>query len=79
VALARPDGRVEQARGECRGRILEAPQGAGGFGYDPIFAPEGEARSFAQLAAEEKNRISHRALAVRALVPALRRWLAGQP
>jgi XTP/dITP diphosphohydrolase len=79
VALARPDGRVERARGECRGRILEAPRGAGGFGYDPVFAPEGDARSFAQLREEEKNRISHRALAVRALLPALRRVLAGQP
>jgi XTP/dITP diphosphohydrolase len=67
------------ARGECAGRILAAPRGAGGFGYDPVFAPEGEQRSFAELPEAEKSRVSHRGRAFRALLPALRRALAAQP
>jgi XTP/dITP diphosphohydrolase len=74
AALATPDGRVRVARGECRGRILAAPRGEGGFGYDPVFAPDAAAaagRSMAELDAAEKNRISHRARALRALRDAL--------
>ncbi|HVP28020.1 MAG TPA: non-canonical purine NTP pyrophosphatase [Myxococcota bacterium] len=67
AALATPDGDAVTARGECAGRILEAPRGQGGFGYDPVFQPEGFARSMAELAADEKNRISHRARAFGAL------------
>lgn len=73
AALATPDGEVRVARGECRGAILEAPRGAAGFGYDPVFAPDGHARSLAELPAAVKNRISHRARALEALAPALRR------
>jgi len=51
--------------GEVRGRIAKAPAGRGGFGYDPIFVPDGWARTFAQGSAEAKNEISHRARAVR--------------
>ncbi|MBM4384637.1 MAG: RdgB/HAM1 family non-canonical purine NTP pyrophosphatase [Deltaproteobacteria bacterium] len=71
AALALPSGETWQGRGECAGRILEAPRGAGGFGYDPVFAPAGEERSMAELAEAEKNRISHRARALVALAPAL--------
>ena len=53
--------------GVCEGRIVELPRGAGGFGYDPIFLPHGEARTFAELPTDLKNRISHRARAARAL------------
>jgi XTP/dITP diphosphohydrolase len=77
AALATPQGRVVLERGECRGRILDAPRGTGGFGYDPIFAAEGDARSFAELAADEKNRRSHRAVAFRKLAAALREILEG--
>lgn len=74
AALASPDGRVETARGQCPGHILEKPVGRAGFGYDPVFAPEGEGgRSMAQLSAAEKNRISHRARALRGLAEALAR------
>ena len=45
------------------GRIAKIPAGPGGFGYDPVFIPDGEERTFAQMNAEEKNRISHRAKA----------------
>lgn len=64
IALARPDGTVAVARGICEGRILEAERGTGGFGYDPVFAPEGHDRSFGELSAEVKNRLSHRAKAL---------------
>jgi XTP/dITP diphosphohydrolase len=71
AALARPDGSVTRAFGECRGRILRAPRGSGGFGYDPVFQPEGHAVSMAELPAAVKNRISHRARALAGLAPAL--------
>ncbi len=57
--------------GVCEGRILETPRGASGFGYDPLFLPDGEDRTFAELPPERKNQISHRARAARALVGAL--------
>lgn len=50
--------------GTVEGRILEQPYGAGGFGYDPLFAPEGHAQSFAELGAEVKNALSHRGRAL---------------
>ncbi len=49
--------------GECRGVLLEEPRGGAGFGYDPLFVPEGHARSYAELGEEVKGRISHRARA----------------
>ncbi|MEX2585035.1 MAG: RdgB/HAM1 family non-canonical purine NTP pyrophosphatase [Balneolaceae bacterium] len=58
--------------GICPGSILEEPRGAGGFGYDPLFRPEGEQRSFAELTGEEKNRISHRGRALRNAVDYLK-------
>jgi XTP/dITP diphosphohydrolase len=58
--------------GICQGRILEAPIGEKGFGYDPVFVPDGETRSFAQLTIEEKNRYSHRRKAADLLVAFLR-------
>ena len=67
LALARGAGNEVVVEGVCEGRILELPRGAGGFGYDPIFLPHGEARTFAELPADLKNRISHRARAARAL------------
>jgi XTP/dITP diphosphohydrolase len=73
AALATPHGRVATRRGECPGRLLDAPSGAGGFGYDPIFVADGSDRSFAELPAAEKNRLSHRAVAFRALAPELAR------
>ncbi len=71
AAWSTPDGVERSARGECRGRLLEAGRGAGGFGYDPIFVPEGETRSMAELDAEHKNALSHRARALRALLARL--------
>ncbi|MGI6727307.1 MAG: RdgB/HAM1 family non-canonical purine NTP pyrophosphatase [Anaerovoracaceae bacterium] len=55
------------ARGECKGHILIEPRGKSGFGYDPLFLPKGYNLSFAELSADEKNRISHRAKALEVL------------
>ncbi|HEY4210668.1 MAG TPA: RdgB/HAM1 family non-canonical purine NTP pyrophosphatase [Steroidobacteraceae bacterium] len=59
------------AQGAWEGRIIEAPRGAGGFGYDPIFVPAGFERTAAELTAEEKNAVSHRGKALRALIEGL--------
>lgn len=63
-----PDGREFEASGRVRGLILPSPRGRMGFGYDPVFFYPPLGRSFAELEAEEKNRVSHRALAFRALI-----------
>jgi XTP/dITP diphosphohydrolase len=66
VAVALPDGSVRVFEGACEGWIVRAPRGTGGFGYDPIFVPVGETRTMAEIPAEIKNRISHRARALHA-------------
>jgi len=67
VALARPGGGTVFTRGTCEGEILTEGRGEGGFGYDPVFLPEGFDRSMAELSIEEKNAISHRGKALRAM------------
>jgi len=67
LALMWPDGHVETAEGEVRGKLVHPARGQGGWGYDPYFLPEGETRVFAEMAPGEKNAISHRARAVQAL------------
>ncbi len=62
------DGKEHLFEGEIAGRIIEEPHGAGGFGYDPIFIPDGENRTFAEMDDAQKNGISHRARAVKKLV-----------
>jgi XTP/dITP diphosphohydrolase len=64
--------RQELFEGVCQGHILKTPVGQNGFGYDPVFVPDGETRSFAQLTMEEKNRYSHRRKAADKLVAFLR-------
>lgn len=70
AALVLPDGGEHLFEGQCDGVILEAERGSGGFGYDPLFRPDGFELSFAEIDAEVKNRVSHRARAMRALA----RW-----
>lgn len=67
AAVAWPEGRAVWAEGVCEGRLRTAPHGSGGFGYDPIFEPLGRDVTMAQLSPEEKDRISHRGEALRAL------------
>ncbi|MDD2217414.1 MAG: RdgB/HAM1 family non-canonical purine NTP pyrophosphatase [Eubacteriales bacterium] len=64
ITLIYPDGEVIYARGECLGHIISKPRGNNGFGYDPYFVPRGHEKTFAELTMEEKNKISHRALAL---------------
>jgi XTP/dITP diphosphohydrolase len=65
VAVARADGTVECTEGQVPGQIITVPRGRQGFGYDPVFVPDGYAHTFAELDPAEKNRISHRASALR--------------
>ena len=67
AALVLPDGREHVVRGEQRGRLLRARRGTGGFGYDPIFLADGQTRTNAELTPAEKDAISHRGKAFRAL------------
>jgi XTP/dITP diphosphohydrolase len=67
ITMVYPDGRKIVARGECEGHIIYQPRGAGGFGYDPLFVPNGFDRTFAELSGAEKNKISHRAVALQNL------------
>lgn len=75
VCCAFPDGKIISVRGECEGSIAFEPQGTGGFGYDPIFIEKSTGRSFASLAGEEKNRLSHRGKALEAFVRELDKLL----
>ena len=67
ITLVFPDGRVIQARGEVHGELLRAPAGSGGFGYDPIFYYPPFGKTLAEATSEEKNQVSHRAVALREL------------
>ena len=64
ITFVTPQGQVLQARGEVHGELLRQPVGEGGFGYDPIFYYPPFGKTFAQVSAEEKNRVSHRAVAL---------------
>ncbi len=71
LAFVLPDGTLHRAEGIVEGTIADAPRGTSGFGYDPIFIPHGESRTFAEIPEDEKNRMSHRARAIAALRPTL--------
>ena len=76
AVLVTAAGEEHVAEASVEGLLVTEPRGGGGFGYDPIFVPEGESRTMAELTAGEKDAISHRGKAFRALIPALR-MLAG--
>lgn len=65
IAVATPAGPVGSVRGEVRGRIIETERGQGGFGYDPLFIPDGYDQTFAELPGEVKHALSHRGNALR--------------
>lgn len=71
IAIAAPRGETCTVQGSCPGSIAFAPQGQGGFGYDPLFIPDGFSCTFAQMNAEQKNHISHRGRALKEAVPIL--------
>ena len=73
LLLLGPDGEESVFEGRCEGRLLDEPRGGAGFGYDPLFVPEGHAASYAELGDEIKNDLSHRGRAWRKLAEALRR------
>ncbi|WP_240135623.1 RdgB/HAM1 family non-canonical purine NTP pyrophosphatase [Streptomyces sp. MUM 178J] len=75
AALALPDGTDRVVEGRLTGTLRHTPSGAGGFGYDPILQPDGETRTCAELTPAEKNAISHRGKAFRALAPLVRELL----
>ncbi len=66
IAVATPDGLIGTAEGEIRGQITCSPAGSGGFGYDPVFIPDGFENTFAELSEDCKNQLSHRARALQA-------------
>jgi len=70
LALAWPDGHAELFRGEARGHLVWPPRGERGFGYDPMFVPEGGSSTFGEMEPAEKHQISHRARAFAKLVAA---------
>jgi XTP/dITP diphosphohydrolase len=75
VAIATPDGEVVfETDGFCTGHIAFEPRGSGGFGYDPLFIPEGHELTFGELDSTIKHKISHRAAAFRQIIPFLRHF-----
>ena len=64
IVCAFPDGSLISATGECGGSIATEPAGSDGFGYDPVFIPTGYSKTMAELTREEKNKISHRSMAL---------------
>jgi XTP/dITP diphosphohydrolase len=69
AALVLPSGRDYVSEGSLPGWLTREPRGKGGFGYDPIFVPDGDGRTTAEMSAEEKDLISHRGIALRGLAP----------
>lgn len=75
VTCAFPDGTCFQVEGVCEGRILHAPDGEGGFGYDPLFYFEPFGKTFAALTPEEKNSVSHRGKAMKSFVDKFKEYI----
>jgi XTP/dITP diphosphohydrolase len=75
VALCLPTGAEQIATGVMRGRVIEEMRGSNGFGYDVIFTPRGEQRTSAEMSDAEKDQISHRGQALRAIAPVVAAWL----
>lgn len=72
ISIAKPNGEIEFAEGNCHGEIIPEERGTGGFGYDPIFLLTELGKTMAELEMEEKNKLSHRARAVMAAMPVLK-------
>lgn len=74
IALSDPNGVARTVSGSCEGHLLIAPHGVGGFGYDPLFVPNGYDQTFAELSSEIKNKISHRGCALKAAIEAWHKY-----
>lgn len=72
IAIADPSGQIQVVEGECPGTITLEARGSEGFGYDPLFIPDGYQQTFAELGSEEKNQISHRGHALKKALPLIR-------
>jgi XTP/dITP diphosphohydrolase len=79
IALVTPQGHEITVEGQMAGRLLTEPRGTGGFGYDPIFVPDGHDMTTAQMDPETKDATSHRGAALRQLVPLLKELLTPAP
>ena len=79
MAIALPGGEDRVVEGRVDGSLVREPRGDGGFGYDPIFLPEGSGRTTAQMSSAEKHAISHRGRAFRALAPVIHDLLVAHP
>ncbi len=77
AALVLPTGEERVVEGRVEGRLVREPRGTGGFGYDPAFVPDGHERTTAEMDADEKNAISHRGNAFRALAPLISELVPG--
>ena len=77
MALSDPDGETQTVEGQCSGHIIDTLRGTEGFGYDPLFVPDGYQITFAEMPAEEKNQISHRARALTAARGMIQECLGG--
>jgi len=75
IAISNPEGEYKIVQGTCEGTIAFQAVGDGGFGYDPLFIPQGFSQSFAELSAAEKNKISHRGRALVNAVPVINEFL----
>ena len=75
IAIADKEGKIEVVEGVCQGEIAHQPKGEQGFGYDPIFIPDGYQQTFAQLGATVKNRISHRRQALSLAAKVVQNWI----
>jgi XTP/dITP diphosphohydrolase len=71
IAYIDESGEIKLCRGVCKGDVAEEARGSGGFGFDPIFIPKGQKKTFAEMSVEEKNRFSHRAKAAHMLAELL--------
>jgi XTP/dITP diphosphohydrolase len=79
AAAVHPDGREVVVTERWPGRLIRSSRGVNGFGYDPAFVPDGDSRTSAEMSPEEKNAVSHRARAFRALEPELRKLVGDDP
>ena len=75
IALARDGILLDSFEGTVKGKIISKPRGKNGFGYDPVFVPVGHEKTFAEMAASYKNRISHRGLALKRLKQSIGKYL----